>query len=894
MRWISNLVFRLRATLAPGKMERDLSDEMAFHLEMEGRKLVAQGMSPAEAQRQARRTFGEPLREKERARESWGIGLVHDLRSDARHTLRSLRGNPVFSVVTVLTLALGIGGTTAIFSVVNGVLIKPLPYPGAGELVSVHHVSSTASIDAIPLSPALYFTFRDHARTLREIGLYWERDVTVTGLDRPERVEALLITDGLFPVLGLQPMLGRGFLEEDVTPGSTNPVILTHGYWQRRFGGDPAILGRTLRLEGTELQIVGVMPPHLRLPGVRAELFLPLVFDRARIGIGNFSFPGIARLNPGVTPEEATRELDGLTVVATEEWGGFSLEELKARNFTSFVRPLRDTVIRGANAVLWVVFGTVCTVLLIACANVANLFLVRAEARQRDVALRAALGASGGRLARHSLTESLFVGLLGGLLGLFLAAGGIRFLLSLAPTSIPRLDDIGLDPLALLFALGASVLTGLLCGSIPVFRLRRGSLADPLKDGGRGSSSGKRRFRLRTVFAVAQVAMSLVLLLGSGLMVRTFQALREVPPGFEDPQDVLTLRVAVPPSEIPDVDEATMMHQAILDRIGHLPGVISASGAASVAMEDWESWDDWMVEEFPLAEGEVEPNRRMNWMVPGYHETLHNRVLAGRTLEWEDIFERRNVVVVTENFANEYWGAAGRALGKRIRNSASSPWREIVGVAGNVHTAGVSAQAPLVVYLPFITANFWGSESFCVRELRYVIRTDGPDPLSLMPAVRQAVWSENPNLALSDVKILDEIFGQSIARTSFTLVMLVIAAGAALILGLVGVYGVISYIVSQRTQEVGVRMALGATQRDVSLLVLRQGGTMAITGVAVGLGAAAGLTRFMSGLLFGVGPLDPLTFGAVSTALAGVVLLASYLPARRAAGVDPTEALRWE
>jgi len=892
MRWISDVWFRLRATFAPGRMEREMDEEMDFHLEMEARKLVREGVPPEEAARRAGRDFGGVMREKERARDAWGIGLVQELHSDLRQTFRSLRRSPAFAVVAVLTLALGIGGTTAVFSVVNGVLLEHLPYRDSDELVSVHHFMSTAPQDGVPLAPAFYFTFRDHAHTLREIGIYQEREVTITGLDQPERVRALAVTDGLFPVLGVQPVLGRGYSEEDAAPGSARPVILTYGYWQRRFGRDPGILGRTIRVNGDAREIVGVMPPDLRLPGVRADLFLPLVFDRATLGIGDFSYPGIARLSPGVTPEAATRELDGLTVLATEERGGISLEALRARNFTSLVRPLRDTVIGGAGTALWVVFGTVCVVLLIACANVANLFLVRAEGRERDVALRAALGASRGRLALHFLTESLLIGLAGGVLGLLLASGGISLLLRSAPSSIPRLENVGLSPAVLAFAFGISVLTGLLFGSIPVLRFGRGSLAEPLRGGGPGSGAGRRRLQFRTLFAVAQVAMALVLLVASGLMVRSFRALLTVPPGFENAAEVLTVRVAVPPSEVPDVDAAVVTHQAILERIGGLPGVASVSGAASVAMESWDSWDDWLVEEFPIAEGEANPERRINWIVPGYFETVQNRLLAGRSLEWADSYQRRNVAMVTENYAREFWGQPSGALGKRIRNNPSSPWREIVGVVGNDYTRGVAAEAPSVIYLPFITADFWGSESFCVRELRYVIRVSRPDPLSLLPEVRQAVWSVNGNLALSDVKTLDQIFDLSIARTSFTLVVLGIAAVVAVILGMVGVYGVISYVVSQRTREIGVRMALGASQGQVVQEVMRQGGVFAGLGVTLGLGVALGLTRLMSALLFGVSPVDVPTYAAVSSGLVLMVLVASYLPARKAARVDPMVALR--
>ncbi|MGW8268415.1 MAG: ABC transporter permease, partial [Longimicrobiales bacterium] len=804
---------------------------------------------------------------------AWGIGLIQDFRADARQTFRSLGRSPVFAGVAVLTLGLGVGGTTAIFSVVNGVLLKPLPYEEPGELVSVHHSDNTASQAAYPLSAAFYFTFRDHARSLEEIGLYRETPVTVTGLDRPERVDALQMTEGLLPLLGIRPAMGRLFIAEDVAPGTGYPIILTHRYWQGPLGGDPEVLSRTLRVEGGEREILGVLPPGARLPATKADMILPLVFNRARTSVGNFSFQSLARLRPGVTPEAASLELAGMTARATEEYPGIPLSELRAREFTSLVRPFQETVVGGADRILWVVFGTVSIVLLIACANVANLFLVRAEARQVDTALRAALGASRPRLTRQLFTESLLVGLMGGAFGLLLAMAGVRVLLSMAPSSIPRLDEIGMDPAVLGFALGISVLTGVLFGSVPVFRLGQAGLVERLKNGGRGSSVGGGRFRFRTFFAVSQVAMALVLLVASGLMVRTFQELRAVPAGFQGPEEVLTFRVGVPSSEAQDADEATRFLQAILEEVGRLPGVTSASGAASVAMEGWQSWDGWEVEGFPAPEGQPEPSRRINWMVPGYHQTIRNPVLAGRSLEWADIYDRRNVALVTENFAREYWGNPERALGRRIRNSSGSPWREIVGVVGNVHTQGVAVPAPLVVYLPFITANFWGIESFSVRELRYVIRTDRPNPMSLLPEVRQSVWSIHPHLAVADAITLDGIFGQSVSRTSFTLVMLGIAAAVALLLGMVGVYGVISYIVSQRTREMGVRIAMGASCGQVRRMVLLQGGTVALVGTIVGVFGALGLTRLMANLLFGVSPLDPVTYAVVAAVLGGFVLL---------------------
>jgi len=873
-------------------MERELNDEMAFHLEMEARKLTHAGMIEEEAWRQARRHFGSALRNKESAREAWGIGLIEDLKADARYTLRGLRRNPAFAVVAIFTLALGIGCTTAIFGVLNGVVFKPLPFTQPERLVAVHHTMPAIGIDETPLSPALYLTFREHSRTLEDIGVWKRRTVTITGLGQPEQVEAALVTEGLFPVLGVGPILGRGFDEADVAAGSARTVILSQGYWMRKFGGDPAVVGQTLRIDGVEATIIGVMPAVLRLGRLGPELYLPLTFNW--VGVGDWSFPGIARLRPGVGLEQANQDLDRLTVHATEEHGGIPLSTLREREFTSFVRPLKEDVVGGAGLALWIVFGTVGLVLLVACTNVANLFLVRAETRQRDAALRSAVGASRGRLARQFITESTVVGILGGAAGLVLAYGGHQLLLHMAPPYLPRLDDIGLNATVWLFALGVSVTAGLIFGSIPLLRYGRGDLADSLKEGGRGTVSGRRWARMRSLFAVTQVAMVLVLLVGSGLMIRTFQELHDVPPGFQRPGEVLTLRISVPSTEAATADDAARTHQRILEQVAGIPGVTSVAAAASVAMDGWETWDDVEIEGFPAPRGEAPVLRRFNWITPGYFATLQNQILAGRTLEWVDVYERRPVAVVTENFAREFWGDPAEAIGKRFRTAPDTDWSEIVGVVQSVHTAGVGEPAPSVIYWPLIVEGLWGTGTYTIRDLRYAIRSSRPAPASLLPEVREAVWRVNPNLPLYEVLTLEDILSNSMARTSFTLVMLAIAASVALLLGIVGVYGVLSYLVAQRTREMGVRLALGARPADVRRMIVRQGGILGAAGITGGLVVALGLTRLMSTLLFGVSPTDVPTYGAVSTVLIGVVLLASYIPARRAAAVDATEALRAE
>ena len=892
MRWIMNLAFRLRAIAARGRMERELDDEMAFHLDMETRKLVQQGVPEAEARTRARRSFGSVVRNRELTREAWGVGLLDDLKVDVRHTLRGLRRSPVFAVVVVLTLGLGIGGATAIFSVLDGVVLKPLPFPDPDRLVAVHHTMPAIGVDETPLSPALYLTFRDHSRTLEDIGVWQRRPVTITGLGQPEQVEAALVTVGLFPVLGVTPILGRAFDDSDVVPGSPSTVMLSQGYWIRRFGSDPAVVGETVRIDGREVAIIGIMPGELLLGRLTSDLYLPLAFNW--VGVGNWSFPGIARLRPGVTLEQANEDLDRMTVLATEEFGGIPLSTLREREFSSFVRPLKDDIVGEASTVLWIVFATVGVVLLVACTNVANLFLVRTEARQRDAALRSAIGASKGRLARQFITESTIVGILGGAVGILLAHGGNRLLLHVAPPNLPRLEEIGLDPAVLLFALGVSVLAGILFGTIPVLRYRRGELAELLSEGGRGAVSGRGWLRLRSLFAMTQVAMVLVLLVGSGLMIRTFRALKDVPPGFQRPAEVLTLRISVPSTDAPTADDAARTHQQILEEIAQIPGVTSVGAAGSVAMDGWESWDDLEVDGFPPPPGETPVLRRFNWITPEYFATLENPILAGRPIEWVDVFEHRPVALVTENFAREFWGDPAEAVGRRFRTAPDTRWCEIVGVVQNVHTRGVSEAAPSVIYWPLIVEELWGMGVYTVRDLRYAIRTSRPDPTSLVPEVREAVSRVNRSLPLSEILTLHDILANSMARTSFTLVMLGIAAGVALLLGIVGVYGVLSYLVAQRTREMGVRLALGARPADVRWMIVRQGGILAAAGVGIGLVAAVGLSHLMAALLFGVNPVDLLTYVTVAATLIGVVLLASYLPARRAAAVDPTEALRWE
>ena len=459
------------------------------------------------------------------------------------------------------------------------------------------------------------------------------------------------------------------------------------------------------------------------------------------------------------------------------------------------------------------------------------------------------------------------------------------------------MNEIGIDSTVLLFTFGISIFSGVLFGLFPLFKYGRMSLTAALKEGGRGGSEGRERHRARSFLVVVQIALALVLLVGSGLMIRSFQAMRKVNPGFVNPEDVLTIRLSIPSAEVEKPEQVVSMHRQIMERVAAIPGVDSIGLSSSVTMDGWDSNDPIWVEDFPLPEGQLPPIRRYKWIGENYFETVGNPVLAGRALTWNDVETRAHVVVVTENLAREYWGEPAKAIGKRVRQSfdkTPGPWREIVGVVGNEHDNGVSEKPTAIVYWPMLVENFWTQEVFAQRSMVYAIRTRRLGTTTFLDEVRAAVWSVNPNLPLANVRTLEEILENSMARTSFTLVMLAIAAGVALVLGAVGIYGVISYSVSQRTREIGVRMALGAARRDVNRLVLQEGVPLILMGLALGLVAALGLTRLMAALLFGVSPIDPVTFASVSLTLAAIALLASYLPARRAAGMDPTEALRWE
>jgi predicted permease len=811
--------------------------------------------------------------------------------------LRRLRQLPLFTTVAVLTLAIGIGANAAIFSVIEGVLLKPLPYPHADELIVLDHTASGVGLKSIGAAPFQYFTYREDGRVFQDVAMWQTDTVSVTGLAEPEEVRCIIVTDGLLPILGATPALGRLFTKQDDAPKAAETVILTAGYWRSKLGGDPAAIGRRILLDGRAREIIGVLPDTFRFLDRKPLLILPMRLDRGKVLLGQFSYTAVARLKPGATLDQATTDMARLTPVGFSRFPpppGFSLKMFDEAKIQPTPRLLKADVVGDVGSVLWVLMGTIGLVLLIACANVANLLLVRAEGRQQELAVRAALGASRGRIAYELLAESVILGSVGGVAGLGLAYAAVRALVAMAPGNLPRLDNISVDAVVLLFTFAVSIVAGLLFGAIPVFKYAGPHVTAGLRGGGRTSSASRERHRARSTLVVVQVALALVLLVSSGLMIRTFQALRHVNPGFTNPQEVLTLSLGIPTAQVKEPEAVVRMHQAIADTIAAVPGVTSVGLTSIVPMTDSGWHDPIFAADKTYEASKIPPIRSFKFLSPGLLKTMGNTLVAGRDFTWEDAYGKRPVALVSENLARELWGEPSAALGKQIRESMKSAWREVVGVVGDERDEGVDKKAPSIAFWPMLMANFEGDDLSVRRTMAYMIRSPRAGTTALTAEVSRAVWSVNPNLPLASVRTLDAIVGASMARTSFTLVMLAIAGAMALLLGVAGIYGVTAYSVSQRTREIGIRMALGAQRQEVTRMFVLDGLGLAAIGIACGLAAAVALTRLMGSLLFEVSPVDPPTYLAVCLSLTAAAVLASYVPALRASAVNPVTALRAE
>src|SRR5579859_1391660 len=803
-----------------------------------------------------------------------------------KQVFRRLARAPLFTAITLITLAVGVGANTVIFSVVEGVLLKPLPYPHAEQLIGVWHTAPGVGIKDLNMSPFMYFIDREQSTTLQDIGVYDGDSLTVTGAGQPEHLSGLDVSSGTLPILGVTPAAGRLFTQADDTAGAPETVMLSYGYWQQKFGGDAGVIGRSITVDGRPRQVIGVLPKGFQFMNYDdPALVLPFQWDRNKTKLGNFSYEAVARLKPGVTLAQASADLGRLIPVAIRSFPapeGFSAKIFDSAGLAMNLRPLKKDVIGDVGNVLWVLMGSIAMVLLIACANVANLLLVRVEGRRQELAIRYALGAGWRQIAGDLLMESMVLGLAGSLLGLGLAYGALRTLVAMAPTGLPRIHEIGIDVPVLLFTLVLAVFTSLLIGFIPVMKYAGGQLNTGLREGGRGQSQSREQHRARNILVVLQVALALVLLICSGLMIRTFSALTHVDPGFSSPDTLQTFRLYVPETRVPDKESDRLVHmeQEIRDRLAAIPGVTSVAFTTAVPMSGSSSNDPIFAQDRTYTEGALPPIRRFKFISPGYFATAGTPLIAGRDLTWNDTYNKIPVALVSENMAKEYWNSAANAIGKRIRVGTNDDWREIIGVVRDVHDDGVSNPAPTSVYWPIVTDRFEGQPTAIRRGIALVLRSQRAGSEALVKEIQQAVWSVDGNLPLADVHTFGYFYNRSMARTSFTLVMLSVAGTMALLLGVVGIYGVISYSVSQRTREIGIRMALSAQRQSITGMFVRHGLLLTGVGVACGLVASFVTMRLMSSLLFHVSPIDPITYGTITMVIVAIAYVACYLPSR--------------
>ena len=903
MKALRRFVNRLTASLLGRGDDDRVREELAEHLTLLTEEYVRAGLPLDEASRRARLKLGAHETTAESWRDEQRLRLLENGWQDLRYAARTLRKQPAFTLAAVLTLALGIGAYTAIFSLVDSVVLKPLSYPQPEELVSLQHTAPGAAgmgnlASDLRLSASMYFTYAEHTRTFSRIGVWSAGSATVTGAGDPEEVRRIVVSDGVFQALGVTPLLGRTLEAADQEPGaSVGAVVLGYGFWMRRFGGDPSVIGRTITVNSIPREIVGVMPNDFRVVHAEPDVIAPIAFNRSTLRLPGFGLETVARLEPGVTIAEASADVARMVPIWMRSWPmvpGVDASIYETWQITPALRPLSDELVGNVARVLWVLFGAIGLVLLVACVNVAGLMLVRMEGRQTELALRAALGAGRGRIVRALLAESTILALAGGALGVGLAAVSIQLLVSHGPDTVPRLHEIAVDARAIGFAIVASLFSSVLFGVLPAFRYTGSEIAGTLDSGGRTASHSRERRAARHGLIVVQIALALVLLVASGLMIRTVQALRSVEPGFTRAEEIQTIDVAIPESLVSEPERVSRLQHDIADRLSAIAGVTSVGFASVVPMAGGTpDWDVIFIEGRQYASQEIPPMRFFKNISPQYLATMGTRLVAGRDLTWTDLDDRRRVVLVSENMARESWGSAAAAIGKRIRTIPGRPWREVVGVVQDVHEHGVDVAAPAIVYWPtFGESPYQEGEPGGVRNVTFAVRSLHAGRESLLAGVRRAVWSANASLSVANERTMKQIYDRSMERTSFTLVLLALGGVMTLALGVIGIYGAIAYAAAQETREIGIRVALGAPPGTVTGMFVRRGVLLTGVGIVGGLVSAMALTRVMSSLLFGIGPLDPLTYVAGSLLLIAAAAAASYIPARKASAADPVKALR--
>lgn len=871
---------RLRALRDSDAVHGEIDEEVRFHIDMRAEEYVRRGMSPEEARREAERRFGRLTRIKEMGYEVRGGGLMETFLQDIRYGARVLAKHKGFTAVAVITLALGIGANTAIFSVVNAVLLKPLPFKDPERVVMVWlKGAEAAGGDRVPLSMPDFLDWRAQARSFERVAFFHSDNFNYAGGDVPEEVTGALTSADFFNVFGARAAMGRTFLPEEEKPGAARVVVVSHGFWQRRLGSDPRAVGREITLDSQPYTVVGVMPADFDFPQEEAELWAAYQIQPPTRRGPNW-LRGVARLRQGVTLQQARAELNALPDPERPN------QPPQGERFN--VLAVNDYLVGDVRPALLIMLGAVALVLLIAAANVANLMLARSASREKEVAVRTALGASRARIVRQLLTESVLLALAGGAAGLLLAFWGVELLLALNPGRIHRLQQATLDGRVLAWTAAVSLLTGVVFGLAPALQASKVGLNETLKEGGRGSTESAGRRRVRGALIVAEIALSLMLLIGAGLLVRSFISLRRVDPGV-NPTHVVTMQVPLPRTKYGKTEQRLSLYEQLVARAKGVPGVEAAALASSLPPDKSTLWNNFSIEGRPPRPDREQPVGDYILVTPDYFRALGVPVLRGRAFTAADREGAPPVCLINQTLAREFFPGedpVGRRLKQVGTDRPDNPFMEIVGVVGDVHYEGLDAKTQPAYYLPF-AQNSWGDMSL-------VVRSSATDPAALVPAVRGELRALDPELPLAGVRTMDERLTRSVAEPRFRTLLLAVFSAMALLLAAVGIYGVMSYMVAQRTHEIGVRVALGAQVADVLRLVVGQGMRLVFLGLLLGLTGALLLTRVLSGLLFGVSTTDPLTFAFVPLLLAFVSLIACLVPARRAARVDPMMALRHE
>jgi predicted permease len=863
------------------RVERELDNEMRAHLAMLVDEKIATGLSPEQAQRNALIEFGGVDQVKEQVRDVRMGAMIEQVWQDGRYAARVLRKNPGFTAIVVITLALGIGVNTAIFSLVDGILLRPLPYDQPDRLVRLVQSQRQIGLEAWNLSQASFAALRDNTHSLEAVAAYSTSGANLTGDGDPERVSLGTVSADFFKVLGLPPILGRAFRAGEDTPGNNGVCVISFGFWQRRFAGDSNIIGRSLNLSSTAIEVVGVMPAGFSFPRPETEIWIPLALNPTRTA--PYFLRAIARLAPGVSPSEAETETTAVLWDYARQHPDIGESRVpldQGSALKTMVTPLKEVMVGATQKPLLILLCAVGLVLLIACANVANLLLARATSRVREIAVRFALGATPSRVARQLLTESLVLALIGGAGGVMLAWLGVRMLGRMPTDGIPRIEAVTVDVRVLAFTAGLALLTGLLFGLMPALRAYRMGMVAAMHEGGRGGTSSRRS---NSVLVAAQFALSFVLLIGAGLLLKSFQRLQSVDLGF-NPEKLLTMVVSLPARKYSKPDQSLQFYQGLIDRLRSLPGVRAAGLTTNIPFVGDDNTDNFIVEGHEPGTGDEGVQGQLLSMTPGNLQAMGIPLLRGRDFLEADKSNSQLVAIVDETLARMYW-PDGDAVGKRVETTGDMQWMTIVGVVGGIKQDGFAEKLQPHIYAPLAQTP--------TQLVKLVIKTDGP-PNSTIGAVRTVVSGLDPDIPVYSIRSMNDVIGRTLNSQRLTNLLLTSFSVLALLLAAVGIYGTMSLYVGSRKNEFGIRLALGAQPRVLLRLVLREGMLLIAAGIAIGVGGALVLTRAIASLLFEVSPTDPVVFTGVPLLLVFVALAACFVPARRASRVDPMVALRCE